>query len=52
MFGFDQLVMDLLAREMPVHVVRHPGYWLDIGRPDDYERAVQDWPSLAATIDP
>ena len=27
----------------PVNIYEHPGYWLDIGRPDDYEQANRDW---------
>jgi len=38
-FGFDQLMLKLIEVGEPVHVKRHDGYWLDIGRPDDYERA-------------
>ena len=38
-FGFDQLMLKLLEMSEPVSVKRHDGYWLDIGRPDDYERA-------------
>ena len=34
-FGFDQLVIDLIERRLPVRVEQHCGYWLDIGRPDD-----------------
>jgi NDP-mannose synthase len=42
-FGFDQLMLHCLARGVPVNVQRHDGYWLDIGRPDDYERANEEW---------
>jgi NDP-sugar pyrophosphorylase family protein len=38
-FGFDQLMLKLIEKGEPVSVKRHDGYWLDIGRPDDYERA-------------
>ncbi|PDT58066.1 nucleoside-diphosphate-sugar pyrophosphorylase [Bradyrhizobium diazoefficiens] len=38
-FGFDQLMLKLIEKGEPVNVKRHDGYWLDIGRPDDYERA-------------
>jgi NDP-mannose synthase len=38
-FGFDQLMLKLIEVGEPVTVKRHDGYWLDIGRPDDYERA-------------
>jgi NDP-mannose synthase len=51
-FGFDHLVLELLAKKQPVRVVTHPGYWLDIGRPDDYEKATDDWPNLFAPMEP
>ncbi|NUT39023.1 MAG: NTP transferase domain-containing protein [Thermoactinospora sp.] len=38
-FGFDELVLDLLARQSPPAVFEFDGYWLDIGRPDDYDEA-------------
>ena len=44
-YGFDNLVVDLLAERVPITVRRHSGYWLDIGRPDDYQQAVEDWPA-------
>ncbi|GHB39483.1 nucleoside-diphosphate-sugar pyrophosphorylase [Streptomyces xanthochromogenes] len=37
--GFDELVLDLLKAETPPHAYAFEGYWLDIGRPDDYDRA-------------
>ncbi|MEU0965323.1 sugar phosphate nucleotidyltransferase [Streptomyces sp. NPDC005917] len=37
--GFDELVLDLLKAETPPHAYDFEGYWLDIGRPDDYDRA-------------
>ncbi|GAA2938401.1 nucleotidyltransferase family protein [Streptomyces enissocaesilis] len=37
--GFDELVLDLLAAGKPPHAYEFEGYWLDIGRPDDYDRA-------------
>ncbi|MGW7053234.1 nucleotidyltransferase family protein [Streptomyces sp. NPDC054887] len=37
--GFDELVLDLLAAEKPPAAYEFDGYWLDIGRPDDYDRA-------------
>lgn len=38
-FGFDQLMLTLLAADEKVAVHHHHGFWLDIGRPDDYEVA-------------
>jgi NDP-mannose synthase len=37
--GFDELVLDLLASDEPPGEYAFDGYWLDIGRPDDYDRA-------------
>jgi NDP-sugar pyrophosphorylase family protein len=42
-YGFDDLMADLLAQGSPVHVERHNGYWLDIGRPDDYMQAIDEF---------
>lgn len=41
-FGFDELVLTLLAWKRPVRRMRHSGVWLDIGRLDDYEAAQND----------
>ena len=49
-FGFDQLMLKLLADGQRVRTVVHPGYWLDIGRPDDYQKALEDWPALRAKL--
>ena len=45
-FGFDNLMRDLLATRTAVHVRRFNGYWLDIGRVDDYERAIDEFPGM------
>ncbi len=37
--GFDELMRDLLARGTPPAAYRFDGYWLDIGRPEDYDQA-------------
>jgi NDP-mannose synthase len=37
--GFDELMLDLLAAERHPRQYEFGGYWLDIGRPDDYDRA-------------
>ena len=49
-YGFDSLVLNLLDLNQPSRVVEHKGYWLDIGRPDDYQRASDEWPTLQATM--
>lgn len=38
-YGFDQLMLDLLKHKRRVCAFPHDGFWLDIGRPADYERA-------------
>jgi NDP-sugar pyrophosphorylase family protein len=42
-FGFDDLMELCLARG--IHVRAHPfdGLWYDIGRPEDYEEAVEEF---------
>ena len=45
-FGFDDLMRACLQNGTKVQVERHRGYWLDIGRPDDYARAVDDFEQL------
>ncbi|KIF05146.1 nucleoside-diphosphate-sugar pyrophosphorylase [Streptomyces sp. RSD-27] len=37
--GFDELVLDLLRGGNLPQSYAFDGYWLDIGRPDDYDRA-------------
>ena len=39
-YGFDNLMLDLLAARIPVSVKPFSGYWLDIGRSDDYAKAI------------
>lgn len=40
-YGFDHLMHDLLAANQPASVKKWDGYWLDIGRPEDYEKAIE-----------
>jgi NDP-sugar pyrophosphorylase family protein len=42
-FGFDDLMNALLRGGRPVRVRPYDGYWLDIGRPDDYHRAIEEF---------
>lgn len=49
-FGFDDLMHDCINHNRPVHVHVHPGYWLDIGRPDDYVRASEDFESMRSVL--
>ena len=38
-----QLVLNLIKAEKKVNVFNFNGYWLDIGRHDDYERAIEEF---------
>src|SRR5262249_45684067 len=40
-YGFDDLMLDMLPSGEPVKVEPYDGYWLDIGRPDDYVEAIE-----------
>lgn len=42
-FDLPDLVKKLLAANEPVHAYHHRGYWLDIGRHDDYAEAVREF---------
>lgn len=41
-YGLDELVLDMLRTQAPVNSYGCKGYWLDLGRPDDYDRANED----------
>jgi len=45
-FGFDNLMYALIENDADVYSYPYNGYWLDIGRPDDYERSIQDFEKL------
>lgn len=49
-FGFDDLVLDLLRRGMPPQEYAFDGYWLDIGRPDDYDRANAEFDLIRGSL--
>jgi NDP-sugar pyrophosphorylase family protein len=39
-------MLDLIAARERVAVRRFAGYWLDIGRPDDYARAIDEFDTM------
>jgi NDP-sugar pyrophosphorylase family protein len=45
-FGFDNLMVELLRCQQPVHVEQFDGYWQDIGRADDYMQALDEFERL------
>lgn len=38
-YGFDDLMLNMLAENVPVYVLKHEGMWLDVGRVDDFHKA-------------
>ncbi len=44
---FPALVQALLERDRPVNTFGHDGYWLDLGRPDDFARAQEEFEDAA-----
>jgi NDP-sugar pyrophosphorylase family protein len=51
-YGFDKLMLDLLKQKKGVRVKRFNGYWLDIGRPDDYMQAIEEFESRKSSFLP
>jgi NDP-sugar pyrophosphorylase family protein len=49
-YGFDNLMIDGLARKEAIDIRPFSGYWLDIGRPDDYEYADENFTELSAKL--
>lgn len=50
--GFDDLILDLLERGDPPASYPFSGYWLDIGRPDDYDRANSEFETMKSKLLP
>lgn len=43
-FGFDDLMLRMLEIKVPVNVFQHSGFWLDVGRIEDFQKAQEiDW---------
>ena len=49
-YGFDTLMIDGLAQGRPITIRPFHGYWLDIGRPEDYEDADRNFDELAGRL--
>ena len=50
--GFDTLMLDLLAAGECPGSDLFSGYWLDIGRPEDYDMANEEWSKMAPILLP
>ncbi len=49
-YGFDNLMVDGIAQKQNIHICPFSGYWLDIGRPDDYQFANEHFEELSAKL--
>ena len=49
-YGFDTLMIDGLANKQEIIVEPFYGYWLDIGRPDDYQYADENFAELSVKL--
>ena len=45
-YGFDHLMLQLIEKKKRVNVEMYDGYWLDIGRPDDYMVAIDTFDKM------
>jgi NDP-mannose synthase len=49
-FDLPDLIRALISADELVIGYKHEGYWLDIGRPDDYRRAQEDFPAMRERV--
>ncbi|CAN7663886.1 MULTISPECIES: nucleotidyltransferase family protein [unclassified Variovorax] len=49
-YGFDELMVDGLKNNQNIAIWPFDGYWLDIGRPDDYQYADDHFEELATKL--
>lgn len=42
-FGFDDLINDMFDHGLPVYIYEHKGYWMDIGREEDFIKVQEDF---------
>ena len=49
-YGFDQLMVDSIKNNEQVHVKPFEGFWLDIGRLEDYETANEKYEEIKTRI--
>jgi NDP-sugar pyrophosphorylase family protein len=49
-YGFDDLMIKLIELNKPAEVKRFEGYWLDIGRRDDYMKAIDEFETIRKRV--
>ncbi|MBE8233260.1 MAG: NTP transferase domain-containing protein [Endozoicomonadaceae bacterium] len=50
LYGFDKLMIDLIKKKKPAKVFPFEGYWLDIGRADDYMIAIEKFENMKESL--
>jgi NDP-sugar pyrophosphorylase family protein len=51
-FGFDDLMFRMLNLNIPVNTFLHSGFWLDVGRIEDFQKAQElEWTAEAPAFD-
>ena len=45
-FGFDHLMLEMIKNKKNIKINTCTGYWLDIGRPDDYIQAIEEFANM------
>jgi len=51
-FGFDDLVFRMMDAKAPVNTFKHNGFWLDVGRIEDFQKAQDmEWDDEAPAFD-
>lgn len=51
-YGFDELMLDLIERGTLPASYQFDGFWLDIGRPDDYDQANREFGTIRSRLMP
>jgi NDP-mannose synthase len=49
-YGFDRLMLDAIEGHRQAWIYPFSGYWLDIGRPEDYQLANEQFASLSKEL--
>lgn len=49
-YGFDNLMIDGIQKNRKIAVKPFNGFWLDIGRPDDYDSANENYPKIKESL--
>lgn len=49
-YGFDELMLDAIRKKEKVSICPFQGFWLDIGRPEDYEYADANFPEIRSKL--